>query len=88
MAELRHSARQGQFDSEFVETFIALLQREGLTFGKDADYEVELEFERRVQKMAELPGEQTGSRAILRLRRPSLPGLRSSTHGPRELHKG
>jgi HD domain len=55
MAELRSAARNGQLDSELVESFIALLEREGSMFAKDADFETELEFGRRVQEMAE-PG--------------------------------
>lgn len=51
--ELRNGARNGQFDSELVETFIAVLEREGPTFAQDADFETELEFERRVREMAE-----------------------------------
>lgn len=53
MDELRHSAKNGQFDSELVERFIALLEREGPAFAQDADFETELEFERRVREMAE-----------------------------------
>jgi putative nucleotidyltransferase with HDIG domain len=52
MAELRHSAGAGQFDSELAETFIAVLEREGPTFGRETDYETELDFERRVREMA------------------------------------
>jgi hypothetical protein len=36
-----------------VETFIKLLEREGPRFAQDADFETELEFERRVRTMAE-----------------------------------
>ena len=50
MAELRHGAGNGQFDAELVESFIALLEREGPTFAQDADFETELEFERRVRE--------------------------------------
>jgi len=53
MEELRHAARNGQFDSDLVEAFIALLEREGPTFAQDADFETELEFERRVREMAQ-----------------------------------
>jgi response regulator RpfG family c-di-GMP phosphodiesterase len=53
MDELRHGAKNGQFDSELVERFIAVLEREGPTFAQDADFETELEFERRVREMAE-----------------------------------
>jgi HD-GYP domain-containing protein (c-di-GMP phosphodiesterase class II) len=53
MEELRHGAGNGQFDAELVERFIALLEREGATFAQDADFETELEFERRVRQAAE-----------------------------------
>jgi HD-GYP domain-containing protein (c-di-GMP phosphodiesterase class II) len=52
MEELHHGARSGQFDAELVERFIALLEREGATFAQDADFETELEFERRVRQAA------------------------------------
>jgi putative nucleotidyltransferase with HDIG domain len=52
MAELRNVAGR-QLDPDLVETFIALLEREGPTFGQEADYKTELAFERRVRKMAE-----------------------------------
>jgi putative nucleotidyltransferase with HDIG domain len=52
MAELRNAARNGQLDSELVESFIELLESRGLTFAKDADFETELDFERRVRQMA------------------------------------
>jgi HD-GYP domain-containing protein (c-di-GMP phosphodiesterase class II) len=51
--ELRNSAANGQLDKDLVETFIAVLEREGLTFAHDADFEKELDFERRVKEMAE-----------------------------------
>jgi putative nucleotidyltransferase with HDIG domain len=46
-----------QLDGELVEKFIALIEREGLTFGRtDADdFETELAFERRVRTMAQPP---------------------------------
>jgi HD-GYP domain-containing protein (c-di-GMP phosphodiesterase class II) len=53
MDELRHGVRNGQFDGEIVEAFIAVLEREGPTFAQDADFETELEFERRVRDMAQ-----------------------------------
>ncbi len=53
MGELRSSARNGQLDPELVESFIAVLEREGPTFAQDADFETELEFDRRVRKLAE-----------------------------------
>jgi putative nucleotidyltransferase with HDIG domain len=55
MAELRGAARNGQLDSELVEAFITVLEREGATFAQESDFETELEFERRVRKLAE-PG--------------------------------
>jgi HD-GYP domain-containing protein (c-di-GMP phosphodiesterase class II) len=53
MGELRNAARNGQLDSELVESFVALLEREGPTFAQKADFETELQFERRVQEMAD-----------------------------------
>jgi hypothetical protein len=53
MLELRNAARNGQLDPEIVERFIAVLEREGPTFAQEADFETELEFERRVAEMAE-----------------------------------
>jgi putative nucleotidyltransferase with HDIG domain len=50
--ELRHGAERGQFDSELTEAFIAVLERDGPMFGRDTDYETELDFEQRVRKMA------------------------------------
>jgi putative nucleotidyltransferase with HDIG domain len=52
MAELRKIAGS-QLDAELVETFIGLLEREGTTFAKGADYRTELAFESRVRKTAE-----------------------------------
>jgi HD domain len=53
MVELRHAAGHGQLDPELVESFIALLEREGPTLAEDVDFETELEFERRVRQVAE-----------------------------------
>jgi putative nucleotidyltransferase with HDIG domain len=55
MAELRGAARNGQLDPELVESFITVLEREGATFAQESDFETELEFERRVRKLAQ-PG--------------------------------
>jgi len=55
IAELRRVAGR-QLDGELVESFIAMLEREGpVTFahGDDADFEAELAFERRARKIAE-----------------------------------
>jgi putative nucleotidyltransferase with HDIG domain len=55
MTELRKVAGR-QLDSELVEQFIAMLEREGpVTFahGDDADFEAELAFERRARKIAQ-----------------------------------
>jgi HD-GYP domain-containing protein (c-di-GMP phosphodiesterase class II) len=53
IAELRNSVTNGQLDGDLVETFVNVLEREGLTFAHDADFEKELDFERRVREMAE-----------------------------------
>jgi putative nucleotidyltransferase with HDIG domain len=53
MSELRLAARNGQLDEELVESFIALLERDNTRFAEDADFETELEFDRRVRDMAE-----------------------------------
>jgi putative nucleotidyltransferase with HDIG domain len=55
MAELRRVSGR-QLDGELVESFIAMLEREGpVTFahGDDADFEAELAFERRARKIAQ-----------------------------------
>jgi putative nucleotidyltransferase with HDIG domain len=55
MTELRKVAGR-QLDSELVEQFITMLEREGpVTFahGDDADFEAELAFERRARKIAQ-----------------------------------
>ncbi len=65
MAELRHGAENGQLDVELTETFIALLKHEGSTFAEHADFEIELEFERRVRQMAEPHASDPSSRASL-----------------------
>lgn len=55
IAELRRVGGR-QLDAEIVDTFIALLEREGpVTFahGDDADFEAELAFERRARALAE-----------------------------------
>jgi putative nucleotidyltransferase with HDIG domain len=55
IAELRRVAGR-QLDGELVESFVALLEREGpVTFaqGDDADFEAELAFERRARKIAQ-----------------------------------
>jgi HD-GYP domain-containing protein (c-di-GMP phosphodiesterase class II) len=85
MAELRRGADNGQLDPELVETFIALLQREGTAFAQDADFETELEFERRVRAIAEPQSADPPSRP------PSTAGDWRSTVrdlGQRALNKG
>jgi putative nucleotidyltransferase with HDIG domain len=54
VAELRRSAG-GQLDADLVELFVSLLDTKGLNFGHadDADFEAELEFERRVREYAQ-----------------------------------
>lgn len=53
IAELRNSVANGQLDGDLVETFVGVLEREGMLFAHDADFERELDFERRVREMAE-----------------------------------
>jgi putative nucleotidyltransferase with HDIG domain len=76
MAELRLAATNGQLDEELVESFIALLEREDSAFAEDADFETELEFDRRVRDMAEPEprpssrgANSSGSRRFASLRR-------------------
>ncbi len=86
MAELRSAAKNGQLDSELVEVFLGVLDREGATFAQESDFETELEFERRVRKLAEPgssePASQTtdtgGARARDRL--PNIPMLTQRAH--------
>jgi putative nucleotidyltransferase with HDIG domain len=69
MIELRNGAAHGQFDAELVESFIVMLERddpvEYAQEAQDADFETELEFERRVRDMAE-PQPADGARGLLR----------------------
>jgi HD-GYP domain-containing protein (c-di-GMP phosphodiesterase class II) len=51
--ELRNAAKAGQLDGDLVDSFVGVLEREGTTFAHDADFEKELNFERRVRDMAE-----------------------------------
>jgi putative nucleotidyltransferase with HDIG domain len=55
ITELRRMAGR-QFDGELVNSFIAMLEREGpvtVAHGDDADFEAELEFERRARVLAQ-----------------------------------
>ncbi len=52
IGELRKIAGR-QLDAELVESFVALLEREGSTFAQDADFETELAFEQRVRQIAQ-----------------------------------
>jgi HD-GYP domain-containing protein (c-di-GMP phosphodiesterase class II) len=91
IAELRSGASNGQLDTELVETFITLLEREGLTFAQDADFEIELEFERRVQTMAEPRSPDSASRPARAAReQPDSANSRSTVRGlgQRALNKG
>jgi putative nucleotidyltransferase with HDIG domain len=78
MAELRHAAGHGQLDSELAETFITVLEREGATFGRETDYETELDFERRVREMAA----PRSADSTMRSQRPSLPRPRIRAQRP------
>jgi putative nucleotidyltransferase with HDIG domain len=69
MSELRHAANNGQLDNELVESFVGLLERGELAPADDANFEADLEFDRRVRDMAE-PKPQTASQALGRF--PSL----------------
>ncbi len=57
MIELRNGASHGQFDPELVESFVAMLAEDDpVAFAQrahEADFDTELEFERRVREMAE-----------------------------------
>jgi hypothetical protein len=59
MIELRNGATHGQLDPDLVESFVAVLMREDpvatMQQAQEADFETELEFERRVQEMARPP---------------------------------
>jgi HD domain-containing protein len=72
VVELRQGATHGQLDAELVEKFIALLEREGATFAQDADFEIELEFERRVRDMAEPRSAEAPTRSPRRIRAPAV----------------
>ncbi len=50
--ELRNAARNGQLDPELVEVFISLLEREGPEYGRNTDFDAELDFEARIDRMA------------------------------------
>jgi len=76
LEELRVAARSGQLDPDLVEAFITLVQRDGTQFAKEADFEAELEFERRVQDMARPQGGEVAPRAPVNLGRDWL-GRRS-----------
>lgn len=73
IAELRRIAGS-QLDAELVDVFISLLERNGPTFGQEADYRTELSFDNRVRRMAEprpaTPAPRTRTLAIPRLRQP------------------
>jgi putative nucleotidyltransferase with HDIG domain len=77
MQEIRNGAANGQFDSEIVDAFIAMLSRGDpervIQEVQDADFEADLEFNRRVGEMA-APNRTEGSpRAGYRLHRPEIP---------------
>ncbi len=75
MAELRNGATHGQFDPALVETFIEMLMRDdpvaSTERAQDADFETDLEFERRVRDMAEpRSGDTSGPQRAGHLKRP------------------
>jgi putative nucleotidyltransferase with HDIG domain len=71
MAELRRVAGS-QLDAELVDVFISLLERNGPTFGQEADYRTELSFDNRVRHMAQprpaTPAPRAKTLAIPKLR--------------------
>ncbi len=69
LEELRVAARNGQLDPDLVKTFIVMLEREGSTLGDDSDFESKLEFDRRVQEMAEPTDADVSQRAPLQFGR-------------------
>jgi putative nucleotidyltransferase with HDIG domain len=79
MAELKSIAGR-QLDAELVDTFIALLESKGATFGQHADYKTELAFESRVRKMAEPRSSGVSSRSANEgdARPPRRDGVRAS----------
>ena len=80
MTELRRVAGR-QLDAELVESFIAMLEREGsLTFvhGDDADFEAELAFERRARQIASSRTRAEQSAAVKRQAERSEPPARAS----------
>jgi len=64
-SELRVAARNGQLDPDLVERFIAMLERDGVTAAEAPDFETTLEFERRVQEIAEPGGGDSVNRVPL-----------------------
>ncbi len=79
MEELRVGARNGQLDSELVESFIGLLRREGAAFGKEADFETELDSERQVGRQADKRPRNALLRRPLRRRSLSTSGSQSAS---------
>ena len=73
VTELRRSAEAGQLDPDLVEGFVAVLDREGPTFAQQADFETELDFERRVSQLAQTQPARPADQASVR--RELLAGL-------------
>jgi putative nucleotidyltransferase with HDIG domain len=80
--ELRNAASHGQLDGQLVERFVTVLEREGASIAQHADFERELEFERRVRQMAE--PRDASSQAPLPLAPRLREGWRSGVRGLRE----
>jgi len=83
MTELRTGAANGQFDPELVESFVTMLERADpvatLQDAQNADFETDLEFDRRVRDMAQPQQPAGGASRIPRQRgawRSGLSGLR------------
>jgi HD-GYP domain-containing protein (c-di-GMP phosphodiesterase class II) len=76
-AELRVAARNGQLDPELVDAFIAMLEARGPDFIETPDFEADLEFERRVQDIAEPTASGTSAPSPMRVGRDWLERLQS-----------
>jgi HD-GYP domain-containing protein (c-di-GMP phosphodiesterase class II) len=76
--ELHVASRNGQLDPELVESFVALLERDGAELAHEPDFEAELEFERRIREMAEPASSEDPVRSPVSFARLGRRGRRSS----------